>query len=77
MGRIISGSLNALVGALENTAPEMIMEQAIREIDLAIEEVRTELGKVIALKYLANRRLAEKNDKHEDMSEKIQYAVSV
>ncbi|MDH3763867.1 MAG: PspA/IM30 family protein, partial [Gammaproteobacteria bacterium] len=47
VGRIISGSLNALVDAVENAAPETVMEEAIREIDGAIDEVRTELGRVV------------------------------
>lgn len=33
VGRIISGSLNALIDAVENTSPEMLMSEAIREID--------------------------------------------
>lgn len=76
VGRIISGSMNALVDAVEDAAPEVIMEQAIREIDGAIDEVRVELGKVIAAKHLANKRLNEKNTKHEELSEKIELAIA-
>ncbi len=75
VGRIISGSINAVVDAVEDSAPEIVLEQAVREIDGAVEEVRTELGKVIASKHLANKRLAEKNSKHEDLAEKIELAV--
>lgn len=76
IGRIISASFNSLVGAIENTAPEAIMEEAIREIDDAMDDVRAELGKVVANKHLANTRLMEENKKHEDLSEKIELAVS-
>ena len=76
VGRIISGSINAIVDAVENAAPEVVMEQAIREIDGAVDEVRSELGKVIASKHLANKRLAEKNTRHEDLSEKIEVAIA-
>jgi phage shock protein A len=75
VSRIISGSLNALVDAVENAAPETIMEEAIREIDGAIDEVRAELGRVIANKHLANTRLMEENRKHEELTEKIELAV--
>jgi phage shock protein A len=75
VGRIISGSINAMVDAVEGSAPEMVMEQAIREIDGAVDEVRTELGKIIASKHLANKRLAEKNSKHEDLADKIELAI--
>ena len=76
VGRIVSGSINAVIDAVEDSAPEMIMEQAIREIDGAIDEVRAELGKNIAAKHMAHKNLAEKNAKYEDLSEKIEVAVS-
>ena len=33
VGRIISGTINSLVDAVENAAPEAVMEQAVREVD--------------------------------------------
>jgi phage shock protein A len=75
VSRIISGSLNALVDAVENTAPETVLEQAIREIDSAIDEVRSELGRVISSKHLANTRLMEENRKHEALSEQLELAI--
>jgi len=75
VGRIISGSLNALVDAVENAVPETVMEEAIREIDGAIDEVRAELGRVAANKHLSNTRLLEENRKHEDLTDKIEMAV--
>lgn len=75
VGRIISGSINALVNAIEDASPETVMEEAIREIEKAIDEVRTELGKTIAGKHLANKRLIEKNNEHDTLSDKIQLAV--
>ena len=75
VGRIISGSLNAIVDAVENTAPETVMQESIREIDSAIDEVRAELGRVVAAKHMANTRLMNENSKHESLSEKIELAV--
>ena len=75
VGRIISGGFNALLDAVENAAPEAVMEQALREIDDAVEEVRNELGKVIANKHMANSRLLQVNQKCEDLAEKIELAV--
>ena len=48
VGRIIAGGFHALVDAVENAAPESVMEQAIREIESAIADVRADLGKVEA-----------------------------
>jgi len=76
VGRIISGSLNALVDAVENAVPETVMEEAIREIDGVIDEVRAEMGRVVAKKHMANTRLMEENKKHEELTEKIELAVS-
>jgi phage shock protein A len=52
------------------------MSEAIREIDAAIDDVRVELGRVVAGKHLANRRLMEENRKHEDLGEKIELAIN-
>ena len=75
VGRIISGSMNALLDAVENAAPDIVMEEAIREVDGAIDEVRAELGRVIAGKHLANQRLMDESRKHEELAEKIELAV--
>ena len=76
VGRLVSGGFNALVDAIENTAPETVMDQAIREVDDAIADIRAELGKVVAKKHLASTRLMEENSKHEDAGEKIRLAVA-
>ena len=44
VGRLISGTANMVVDTVENMAPEMVMEEAIREVDRAIDDVRAELG---------------------------------
>lgn len=75
VSRIISATANMLVDAVENAAPEMVMEEAIREIDRTINDVRAELGKVIARQHIAGRRLAEEGRKHEDLNEKVQLAL--
>ena len=76
VGRIISGSVNALIDAVENAVPETVMEQAIREVDGVIDDVRVELGLVVANKHLANTRLMEENKKHDTLSQNIVLAVS-
>lgn len=75
VGRLISGSFNALIDAVENAAPEIVMEEAIREIDGVIDEVRTELGRVVANKHMSNTRLMEENNKYEELATNIELAV--
>lgn len=76
VGRIVSGTANMLVDAVENMAPETVMEEAIREVDRAIDDVRAELGQVLTKQHLASRRMADENRKHEELSEKIRIALA-
>lgn len=73
--RLVSGSANMIVTAVETLAPEMVMEEAIREIDAAIDDVRDELGQVMTRQYHANRRLATENKRHEELSQNIRLAL--
>ncbi len=74
--RLVSGSVNSIVDAVENAAPETVMKEAIREVDGALDEVRDQLGLALANKHHANKRLAETNSKHEQLAEKIEFAVA-
>ncbi len=75
VGRLISGSMNALIDAVENAAPEAVMEEAIREVDSAIDDVKAELGRSVASKHIANRRLMDENRKYEKLAENIEIAI--
>jgi len=75
VGRIISGGINALVDAMESMAPETVMEQTLREIDDAIEDVRAELGRQTAGRHLALGRLADERRRHQTLAEQIAVAV--
>src|SRR6266567_1386109 len=74
--RVIGGSVHALLDAVENAAPEASMAQAIREVDQAIDEVRSELGRVEAVKHLATSSLNKLNTQKETLGEQIDIAVS-
>jgi phage shock protein A len=76
VGRIVSGGAHMLVEAVENVAPEAVMEQAIREVEGAMDEVRRELGRVVANKHLANRRLTAESRRHEELADKLELALS-
>ena len=75
VGRLVAGGFNALVDAVENAAPETVMEQAIREIDTAVSEVRKELGIVEAQRHLTAKRLADDGKRHDELSEQAQLAL--
>lgn len=75
VGRIIAGSFHAIVNAVENAAPEQVMEQAIREVDSAIAEVRADLGSVEAQRHLTAKRLGEDSARHDQLSEQAALAI--
>ena len=75
ISRIISASANAVVDAVESASPQLVMEQAIREIDDAIIEVRDQLGKAEAAKYLSSKTLNDENSRHSALGEQIEVAV--
>lgn len=75
VGRIVSGGFHAVLDAAENLAPEVVMNENIREIERAIDEVRAELGKVLAQKHLAAKKMADEGNRHEHLTAQIQTAV--
>ncbi|HEX4892417.1 MAG TPA: PspA/IM30 family protein [Hyphomicrobiaceae bacterium] len=74
--RLVSGSLNGLVDALETANAEVVMREAVREIETAIDDVKEELGRVVASSH-QNRRIQEKmKAKLVELTERATLAVS-
>ncbi|MGQ3053978.1 MAG: PspA/IM30 family protein [Roseateles sp.] len=76
VGRVIAGGVHALLDKIEDINPHAAMEQAIREADGVIDEVRHELGTVSANRHLAQQQHARLNRSHEDLSEQIAQALA-
>jgi phage shock protein A len=74
--RVISGSVHAILDAVESAAPEIAMTQAVREVDQAIDEVRAELGRVEGIKHLAGSSLNKLNAQCETLAEQIDVAFA-
>jgi phage shock protein A len=73
--RIVSGSVHALLDAVEDATPEATMGQAIREVDQVIDEVRTELGRAEAAKHLVTTQLNKLNTENESLAGQIELAM--
>jgi phage shock protein A len=73
--RIIAGAFHAVVDSAEQLAPEVVLEQTLRELEGVLEEVRLELGKELANKHLATKRLADENRKHEELEAQLALAL--
>lgn len=73
--RIVSGSVNGLVDSMETAAAETVMREAIRDVDRTVDEVREELGSVIAARHRTNRILVLNRTKAQELNSKIKLAV--
>lgn len=76
VSRLVTGGINSIVDLAENTMPEAMMNEAIREFDKAIDEIRYELGKAKAKKHVAEKRLTDESNKNEDLTRQIETAVN-
>lgn len=76
VGRLVSGGFHAILDKAEDLAPEVALNENVREIEKAIDEVRAELGKVVAQKHLATKKLADESTRHDNLSASIATAIS-
>ena len=77
VGRLVSGGFHAMLDKAEDLAPMVAFNENLRELDKAIDEVRGELGKVVAQKHLASKKLNDENTRHESLNDSIMTAVNV
>lgn len=76
VGRVIAGGVHALLDKIEDLNPQAAMEQAVREADGVIDEVRHELGLVSANRHLAQQQHAKLNRSHEELRNQIDQALA-
>ncbi|MBY3383686.1 PspA/IM30 family protein [Rhizobium laguerreae] len=76
MGRLIAGIANAAIDKAEGVNKIVVIEQAIREIDAAAEDARTDLGKARAEEYRIQSRRDEIVEDMNALDAKIRLAVS-
>lgn len=76
VGRLLSGGFHAVLDAAEDRMPEAVMNENIREVEQAMDEVRTQLGRVLAQKHLAAKKMADENNRHENLNAAIREAVA-
>lgn len=76
MGRLIAGIANAAVDKAEGVNKIAVVEQALREIDAAAEEARSDIGRSRAEEYRIQSRREEILDSLRALDEKISRAIS-
>jgi phage shock protein A len=75
IGRLIAGMAHGAVDSAERANPRAVLEQAIREIDSAAEEVRVELGKKAAERFRVESRRKELGGELAELDRTIAIAV--
>ena len=75
VARIISGSAHAIIDAIEGAVPDAVIQQTMRDIDKAIDDVRGELGRAIAERHLAGKRLNEQSSRYDELSQQVELAI--
>ena len=73
--RLISGSINGLVDAMEVANAETVMRESLREIERAADDVRSELGQVIAQRHQSERMIERTKTKRDELTERANLAV--
>lgn len=76
MGRLIAGIANAAVDKAEGANKIAVVEQAIREIDAAVEEARADIGRSRAEEYRIESRREEILESRRALDEKIRTALA-
>jgi phage shock protein A len=75
VSRVIAGGAHALLDKIEDAAPVAILEQSIREVESIADEVRSELGRAVANRHLAQQQHLNLNKEHEQLGASIQQAL--
>lgn len=76
VARVIAGGAHALIDRIEDAAPIAVLEQSVREVDQVTDDVRAELGRVVANRHLAQQQHVHLNKEHDSLSASIATALS-
>jgi phage shock protein A len=73
--RIVSGNIHDVVDRMEKSQAEIVMKEAVREIDRAIEDVRSEQGRSMVRSKQAENQIEVLNRKIVELVEKTKFAI--
>jgi phage shock protein A len=76
VSRIIAGGAHALLDKIEDAAPVAVLEQSVREVDNIADEVRAELGRVVANRHLAQQQHLNLNKEHDSLGQSLGQALA-
>src|SRR5665213_4452264 len=73
--RIVSGNTHDVVDKMEKSQAEIVLREALREVERAIEDVRSEQGKSMVRSKQAENQMTMLKTKIDDLHEKVQFAI--
>lgn len=76
VARVIAGGAHALLDKIEDTAPVAMLEQSVREVDQVTDDVRAELGRVVANRHLAQQQHLHLNKEHDELGGALATAMA-
>lgn len=76
VSRIITGGAHALLAKIENAAPLALLEQSVREVEQLTDEVRAELGRLVANRHVTQQQLLGLGREHDTLSAAIATALA-
>ena len=76
ISKLIAGVAHSAVSQAEDAAAIPVMEQALRDIDEAVKDLRTEIGKCEANKFNLERRLTELEAEHRGLAGQVDAALA-
>src|SRR4051812_3928247 len=76
VARVIAGGAHALLDRIEDAAPVAMLQQNVREVDQITDEVRSELGRAVANRHLAQQQHLHLNKEHDTLSASIATALA-
>jgi len=75
VGRVMAGMAHSVVDMAEEANPEAVVAQALREIDGAIDEVRTELGRAKGEQMRVEARMKQLEEERGTLEKRIDTAL--
>lgn len=75
VARVIAGGAHALIDKIEDATPVASLEQSVRELDQVTDEVRAELGWIVANRHLAQQQHLHLNKEHDALSAALATAL--
>ena len=76
VSRVIAGGAHALLDKIEDATPVAMLEQSVREVEGIADEVRSELGRTVANRHLAQQQHLNLNKEHELLGASIDEALN-